>query len=50
MLESARKLLGIYAARLDLAQIFLENELLENAWLGFYFPCLKSPSIKNILQ
>ena len=43
MLESARKLLEIYAAWLDLARISLENELLENAWLKFYFPCLKSP-------
>ena len=50
MLESARnicclarKLLRIYAAWLGLARIFLENELLENAWLEFYFPCSKSP-------
>ena len=45
MLESARKLLEIFAARLDLARIFLENELLENVRLDFYFPCSKSPSI-----
>ena len=52
MLESARnicclarKLLEIYAARLGLAQIFLENELLENARLEFYFPCSKSPNL-----
>ena len=45
MLESARKLLGIYAAQLGLARIFLENELLKNARLGFYFPCLKNPNI-----
>ena len=58
MLESARKLLGIFAAwlgncskylmlgsaRLGSARIFLENELLENAWLEFYFPCSKSPN------
>ena len=48
MLKSARKLLEIYAAWLGLARIFLENELLENAWLGFYFPCLKSPNL-NLL-
>ena len=48
MLESARKLLEIYAAWLGSARIFLENELLENAWLGFYFPCLKSPNL-NLL-
>ena len=29
---STRKLLGIYAAWLGLAQIFLENKLLDNAW------------------
>ena len=45
MLESARKLLEIFAAWLGSTQIFLENELLENAWLKFYFPCSKSPSI-----
>ena len=56
MLESARKLLEIfaarleklleiYAARLDLARIFFENELLENARLGFYFSCLKSSNL-----
>ena len=45
MLESARKLLEIYATRLGLARVFLENELLENAWLGFYFPSSKSPSL-----
>ena len=39
----ARKLLEIFTARLGLARIFLENELLENSWLEFYFPCLKSP-------
>ena len=43
MLESARKLLEIYGAWLDLARIFLENEFLENARLGFYFSCSKSP-------
>ena len=42
MLESARKLLEIYAAWLGLARIFLENELLENALLEFYFPCSKN--------
>ena len=41
---SARKLLEIYAAWLGSARIFLENKLLENARLGFYFPCLKSPN------
>ena len=52
MLESARKLLEIFAARLEncsarlgSARIFLENELLENDRLGFYFPCSKSPSL-----
>ena len=40
----ARKLLEIYATRLGLARICLENELLENARLEFYFPCSKSPS------
>ena len=45
MLESARKVLEIYAAWLGLARIFLENELLENTWLEFYFPCSKSPNI-----
>ena len=44
MLESAQKLLDIFAAWLGLARIFLENELLENARLEFYFPCSKSPS------
>ena len=44
---SARKLLEINAAQLGLARIFLENELLENARLGFYFPCSKSPSAIN---
>ena len=53
MLESARKLLETFAAWLEnyskykllgLALIFLENELLENARLEFYFPYLKSPS------
>ena len=55
MLESARKLLEIFAARLENCseymllgsarpRIFLENELLENARLGFYFPCSKSPT------
>ena len=44
---SARKLLEIYAARLGLARIFLENELLENARLEFYFPCSKSPSLNG---
>ena len=44
MLESARKLLEIFNARLGLARIFLENELLENARLEFYFPCSKSPN------
>ena len=31
---------------------FLENELLENAWLEFYFPCSKSPnsSIDNLIR
>ena len=52
MLESARKLLEIFAAWLEncskymllgsawleLFRIVLENELLENALLGFYFP------------
>ena len=38
MLENARKLLEIYAARLDSARTFLENELLENARLDFTFP------------
>ena len=53
MLESARKLLEIFTAWLEncskymllgSTRIFLENELLENARLGFYFPCLKSPN------
>ena len=44
MLESARKLLEIFTAWLGSTRIFLENELLENAWLEFYFPCLKSPN------
>ena len=47
MLESARKMLEIFVAWLGLARIFLENELLENAWLGFYFSCSKSPSINQ---
>ena len=47
---SARKLLEIFtvwlgSARLGSAQIFLENELLENAQLEFYFPCSKSPNL-----
>ena len=46
----ARKLLEIYAARLGLARIFLENELLENARLGFYFRCSKSPITHNTLH
>ena len=59
MLESARKLLEIFAARLEncskymllgsarlsSARNFCENELLENAWLEFYFPCSKSPNM-----
>ena len=45
MLESARKLLEIYAAWLNSARMFLENELLENASLEFYFLCSKTPSI-----
>ena len=40
----ARKLLEIFTAWLSLARIFLENELLENSWLEFYFPCSKSPN------
>ena len=48
MLESARKLLEIYTAWLGSARIFLENELLENARLGFNFPCSKSPTL-NLL-
>ena len=52
MPKSARKLLEIFAAWLEncsknillgSARIFLENELLENARLEFYFPCSKSP-------
>ena len=50
MLESARKLLEIFAAWLGLARIFLENELLENAWLDFYFPCSKSPNIDLLIK
>ena len=63
MLESARKLLEnvccltqklleIYCcfARLGSARIFLENELLENAWLEFYFPCSKNPNYNHIPQ
>ena len=49
MLESVRKLLEIYAAWLNLARIFLENELLENARLEFYFPYSKSPSCNATL-
>ena len=53
MLESARKLLEVFATWLEncsnymllgSARILFENELLENARLGFYFPCSKSPS------
>ena len=44
MLESAQKLLEIFTARLGLARIILEYELLENARLEFYFPCSKSPN------
>ena len=44
MLESARKLLEIFAAQLGLARIFLEIELLENVRLKFYFPCSKIPN------
>ena len=44
MLASARKLLEIFIAQLGSARIFLENEQLENVWLDFYFPCLKSPN------
>ena len=40
----ARKMLEIFTAQLGLARIILENELLENARLDFYFPCLKSPT------
>ena len=47
---SARKLLGIYAARLGSARIFLENELLENARLEFYFPCSKSSNTFNLID
>ena len=43
----ARKLLEIFIARLGLARIFLENELLENARLKFYIPCSKSPSVNS---
>ena len=49
MLESARKLLEIFATRLGSARIFLENELLENSRLEFYFPCSKSPSAYTLL-
>ena len=45
MLESAPKLLEIFAAWLGLARILLENELLENSWLEFYFPCSMTPSL-----
>ena len=41
----ARKLLEIFTTWLGLARIFLENELLKNSWLEFYFPCSKSPII-----
>ena len=55
MLESARilleifaarleKLLEIFAARLGSARILFETELLENARLGFQIPCSKTPS------
>ena len=40
----AQKQLEIFAARLGLAWILFETELLENAWLGFQIPCSKSPS------
>ena len=49
MLKSARKLFEIFAAWLGLARIFLENELLENARLKFYFPCSKSPNAFKLL-
>ena len=38
---STRKFLEIYAAQLGLARIFLENDLLVNTRLEFYFPCSK---------
>ena len=41
---STRKLLEIFTTWLSLALIFLENELLENTRLEFYFPFSKSPS------
>ena len=57
MLESARNcskylLLGSKIARniyclAWLGSNFLENELLENARLEFYFPCSKSPSVNS---
>ena len=46
----AWKLLEIFIAWLGLARIFLENELLENAWLEFYFPCLKSHIARGFLD
>ena len=49
MLESAQKVLEIYAASLGSARIFLENKLLENAWLESYFPCSKSPSLDGLI-
>ena len=57
MLESARKLLEIFAAWLEncsnymllgLARILFENELLENARLGFYFARRALVSNSNI--
>ena len=46
----ARKLLEIFAAQLGLAQILFENELLENARLGFQIPCSKSPNTYLIIH
>ena len=40
MLETAR---NIYCLA-QLGSNFLENELLENSRLEFYFPCSKSPN------
>ena len=45
MLESARILLEIFAARLGSARILFETKLLENARLGFQIPCSKSPTV-----
>ena len=44
-----RKLLEIFIAWLGLVRLFLENELLENARLEFYFPCSKSPNRNGYL-